>query len=91
MEAASYRTILAKYPQWKAEEWLFLSDNVREVRAALEAGMRAFAVVRPGNPPLAETGNPDGLEVIRSFEEVKVRRSGIQRGGETGGAYTVEA
>jgi len=46
---------------------------VREVRAALEAGMRACVVVRPGNPSLDSTGNPDGLDVIRSFEEVKIR------------------
>jgi enolase-phosphatase E1 len=81
-EAASYRTILAKYPQWKPEEWLFLSDNVREVRAALEAGMRACAAVRPGNPSLDSTGNPGGLDVIRSFEEVKVRPGAALPGGE---------
>jgi enolase-phosphatase E1 len=72
-EAASYRTIVAKYPQWKPEEWLFLSDNVKEVRAALEAGMRACVVRRPGNPPLAEMGGASELDVIDSFEQVKVR------------------
>jgi enolase-phosphatase E1 len=85
-EAASYRTIVAKYPQWKPEEWLFLSDNVKEVRAALEAGMRACVVRRPGNPPLAEMGGASGLYVIDSFEQVKVRPGGNIR-EEQEGAY----
>lgn len=89
-EAASYRTILAKYPAWKPEEWLFLSDNAREVRAALEAGMRACAVVRQGNPLLASTGNPDGLYVIHGFEELKVRPGGVQREAGMGGGGAAE-
>ncbi|TGZ77814.1 2,3-diketo-5-methylthio-1-phosphopentane phosphatase [Ascodesmis nigricans] len=36
------------------EEWVFYSDNVREVEAATEAGMRAVVVVRPGNRELSE-------------------------------------
>jgi enolase-phosphatase E1 len=76
-ESKSYRTIAARYPEWKAREWLFLSDNVREVRAALEAGMRACVVRRPGNPPLGEMGGADGLEVVDSFEEVKVRPGAV--------------
>jgi enolase-phosphatase E1 len=72
-EVASYRTIAAKFPRWRVEEWLFLSDNVKEVRAALEAGMRACVVQRPGNPPLAEMGDANELDVIDSFEQVKVR------------------
>jgi enolase-phosphatase E1 len=72
-EAASYRTIAAKYPRWRIEEWLFLSDNVKEVRAALEASMRACVVRRPGNPPLAEMGDASELDVIDNLELVKVR------------------
>lgn len=53
-EAASYARIAAAYPEVQsAEEWLFLSDNVKEVEAAQEAGMQSFVVQRPGNAELA--------------------------------------
>ena len=29
---------------------LFLSDNINEVNAAIEAGMKSYIVIRPGNP-----------------------------------------
>lgn len=51
------------------EQYLFLSDNVFEVRAALEAGMRACVVLREGNAPLGE-GDRLGLQVVEGFEEV---------------------
>lgn len=35
-------------------KWLFLSDNVKEVRAAREAGMQSYVVVREGNAVLTE-------------------------------------
>lgn len=50
-----------------------MSDNTSEVRAALDAGMRAFVVQRPGNPPLELMGNASGLHVVDSFEQVEVR------------------
>ena len=69
MEAASYEKIADKYPRYPRDEWLFLSDNVHEVEAAIGAGMQSFVVQRPGNPEL-----PDGTEkrftVIRSFDEL---------------------
>ncbi|KAG7799790.1 hypothetical protein KL929_000706 [Ogataea haglerorum] len=34
------------------DECLFLSDNPKEVAAALEAGMQSYLVVRPGNAPV---------------------------------------
>lgn len=64
---------MSKYPRWGPDEWLFLSDNVKEVKAAIEAGMRAYVVVREGNAPLDLVGEAKGLRVVRNFEEVKVR------------------
>ncbi|KAK3296025.1 HAD-like domain-containing protein [Chaetomium fimeti] len=69
MERASYERIAAKYPDVPVGEWLFLSDNVREVEAAREAGMRACVVQRPGNAALAEDVR-GRLEVVESFEQL---------------------
>jgi len=49
---------------------LFLSDNVKEVRAAIEAGMSSFVVDRPGNAPLTEEDRKE-LVVVTSLEEIK--------------------
>ncbi|RCI10947.1 hypothetical protein L249_5312 [Ophiocordyceps polyrhachis-furcata BCC 54312] len=51
-ETASYATILASSPNIAPARWLFLSDNIHEVRAALASGMRSLPVVRPGNTSL---------------------------------------
>jgi enolase-phosphatase E1 len=71
-EAESYRRIVASdenVEQVPAEEWLFLSDNVKEVEAAKEAGLQSFVVERPGNAPLSDEVR--GRErVIRSFDEL---------------------
>lgn len=58
MEVKSYETILAAEDSQTASEWLFLSDNIKEVEAARAAGMQSYAVVRPGNAPL-----PSDLEL----------------------------
>lgn len=68
-ERASYDRIAARYPEVPPAEWLFLSDNVREVEAAREAGMRACVVQRPGNAELAADVR-GRLEVVESFEEL---------------------
>lgn len=52
MDVASYATILSNYPDVSPERWLFLSDNLEEVDAAIQSGMRSFPVTRPGNAPL---------------------------------------
>lgn len=63
----SYQTIAEAHPEHPAGQWLFLSDNTKEVDAALAAGMQSAVVRRPGNPEL-----PDGvvgrLTVIDSFD-----------------------
>jgi enolase-phosphatase E1 len=53
-EMSSYKTIQSKHVDIAADptRWLFLSDNLKEVEAALESGMRSLPVVRPGNPLL---------------------------------------
>jgi enolase-phosphatase E1 len=51
-DVSSYRAIQSKYAQVDPARWLFFSDNLNEVTAALESGMRSLPVMRPGNPPL---------------------------------------
>ena len=51
-DVASYNAILSNYPDISPTRWLFLSDNLQEVQAAIQAGMRSFPVTRPGNAPL---------------------------------------
>jgi enolase-phosphatase E1 len=67
-EAASYKRIIGKYDH-KPSEWLFLSDNVKEVEAAKEAGMQSIVVQREGNNPLPE-GVEDKHRVISNFDEL---------------------
>lgn len=49
-EAESYRRIAAEL-DCEPHEVAFVSDVTAELRAAQEAGMQTFLVVRPGNPP----------------------------------------
>jgi enolase-phosphatase E1 len=64
--AESYRKI-AKELGRSAEEILFVSDAPKEVAAAIEAGFRAVLCVRDGEANVPE------FEVVRSFEEIRVR------------------
>lgn len=57
--------------QWKANEVLFLSDNVSEVKAAREAGMEVGLVERQGNVPLTEEDRTT-YPVLRSLDEVTI-------------------
>lgn len=68
-EPASYKKIVSSYPQHPSHEWLFLSDNVKEVEAAKQAGMQSFIVERPGNAELSEETRAQH-RVIKSFEEL---------------------
>ncbi|KAH8674088.1 2,3-diketo-5-methylthio-1-phosphopentane phosphatase [Xylariales sp. PMI_506] len=61
METASYETIASKHPEYAPGEFLFLSDNVKEVDAALKAGMQSVVLQRPGNAELA----PDVYERLK--------------------------
>ncbi|KAI0021998.1 HAD-like domain-containing protein [Xylariomycetidae sp. FL0641] len=66
-DTSSYETIAACHPEIPIKEWLFLSDNVKEVEAAVGAGMQSMIVQRPGNPdiPSDVVGR---FPVIETFE-----------------------
>ncbi|KAK3494547.1 enolase-phosphatase E1 [Neurospora hispaniola] len=68
-EKASYEKIAAKHQEYPIGEWLFLSDNVKEVEAAKQAGMQSYIVDRPGNAELPEEARKQH-RVIKSFEEI---------------------
>ena len=71
MEKSSYVKI-AQVLGCKAERVLFLSDNVKEVKAAREAGMRALLVDRPGNAPVSQEDRRE-LGAVESLQEVEIR------------------
>lgn len=62
-EAGSYAQI-AREMEVEPAETMFLSDAVRELDAAREAGCQTRLAVRPGNPPVAD---PRGHVAIESF------------------------
>ncbi|KAK5664141.1 hypothetical protein OQA88_356 [Cercophora sp. LCS_1] len=68
-ESSSYGKIASSHADHPAHEWLFLSDNVKEVEAAKQAGMQSFIVERPGNADLSEETRKQH-KVIKSFEEL---------------------
>lgn len=68
-EASSYQKIASKHEEHPVAEWLFLSDNVKEVEAAKQAGMQSFIVERPGNAELSDETRQQH-KVIRSFDEL---------------------
>ncbi|KAF8544136.1 acireductone synthase-like protein [Trichophaea hybrida] len=67
-DSASYASISEK-EGIKPSEWLFLSDNVKEVEAARQAGMDSIVLVRPGNLPLTEE-EKEKYRVTESFEDL---------------------
>lgn len=68
-ERSSYERIASKHCRFPPDQWLFLSDNVREVEAAKDAGMRSIVVQRPGNAALPEDVQTKH-RVIRDFGEL---------------------
>lgn len=69
-EVGSYLKIVGTRGE-EAGKWLFLSDNVGEVRAAKEAGLKSFVVVREGNKELSG-GEKEGQVLVGSFEEIEI-------------------
>lgn len=70
-DRASYEKIAkANRALGEVGDWLFLSDNVKEVRAAREAGMKSFVVVREGNAELS-TEDQEGQVLVESFGDVE--------------------
>jgi len=70
-EKSSYEKIVRTRTE-EGAKWLFLSDNVKEVRAARAAGMQAVVVVREGNPVL-EHEEREGQVIIHSFDEIQIK------------------
>ncbi|KAH9900634.1 enolase-phosphatase E1 [Xylariomycetidae sp. FL2044] len=66
-ETSSYETIAGKHSDVAAGEWLFFSDNVKEVDAAIAAGMQSMVVQRPGNAALPADVY-GRLQVIETFD-----------------------
>lgn len=64
-DSASYRSILHAIGNPPPPTVTFYSDSPAEVRAAIEAGMKATIVVRPGNGPLTDQDRQ--LGTITSF------------------------
>lgn len=70
-EVQSYLNILKSIgKQSDASSVLFLSDNVKEVEAALKANMQSMIVIRPGNQPLSEQDMNNKL--IHSLDELEL-------------------
>ncbi|KAJ3320782.1 hypothetical protein HDU76_000226 [Blyttiomyces sp. JEL0837] len=76
LEAKSY-TNIAESIAGPASSILFLSDNVKEIDAAIEAGFQTAVVFRDGNAPLdPEAKEIDGsLKVLRPSGQVPVIHS----------------
>lgn len=66
-ETSSYEIIASKHPEFPASQWLFLSDNVNEVDAALKVGMQSVVVQRSGNAELSRDVL-DRLRVVETFD-----------------------
>lgn len=57
--------------QTAPNDCLFLSDNVKEVDAAKEAGMESWVVERPGNAELSSKDREKN-KIIKTFDEVPI-------------------
>jgi enolase-phosphatase E1 len=70
-EAKSYQTIGEAHPEIPIEQWLFLSDIVKEVDAAIAAGMQSMVVHRTGNAELSGEVFKR-LQVIETFDSLQL-------------------
>ncbi|KAL6921342.1 hypothetical protein FSHL1_005312 [Fusarium sambucinum] len=76
-EVDSYSKIISHHPEHKdLDRWLFLSDNIDEVKAAVGAGMRSLPVVRPGNAPLPPN-EPLSKVAITEFKHSEAASLGV--------------
>ena len=57
--------------QLAPESVLFLSDNVKEVEAAIAAGMKSLVVDRPGNAPLSSE-DKGRFEIVDSLAKISL-------------------
>ncbi|KAM0200630.1 hypothetical protein ACHAPA_010166 [Fusarium lateritium] len=76
-EVDSYTKIISEHPEHRdLNRWLFLSDNIDEVKAAVGAGMRSLPVVRPGNA-LLPPDDPLSKLAITEFTHSEVASLGV--------------
>lgn len=69
-EKTSYENILGSIGYTHdPKKVLFLSDNVNEIKAATEAGLKAIIVSRPGNEPVSDK-DAETYGVITDFNDV---------------------
>ena len=66
--------------QWQASETLFLSDNIKEIDAAVEADLKAILVDRPGNAPVSEADR-ERMEIVQSLGEMTATPTNQQNSG----------
>jgi enolase-phosphatase E1 len=74
-ERTSYVRIAESFGGKSPEAILFISDVVRELDPAREAGMQTMLCVRPGNPPQPENSHA----TISTFDEIGARELGTGR------------
>ncbi|KAI5240775.1 2,3-diketo-5-methylthio-1-phosphopentane phosphatase [Aureobasidium subglaciale] len=74
-DASSYTKIAEELGK-SADSVLFFSDNVKEVKAAIEAGMQAVVVDRPGNAPLSDEDKTQ-YKVVTSLRDVSLSAAQI--------------
>lgn len=71
VSAMPRRMSMLTWRQFAAPEVLFFSDNVKEVQAALAAGMKSVVVDRPGNAPLSES-DKGKYKIIEALNEISL-------------------
>lgn len=69
-EITSYSKI-AESLEFAPEQVLFLSDNVKEVDAAIGAGMKSLLVDRPGNATVSDA-DKERLEIVTGLDQIKL-------------------
>ena len=67
-EKASYERI-AKIIKFNTSDILFITDNVKEARAAKDAEMQVILSVRPGNAPLTDDDKME-FKLIHTFNDI---------------------
>ncbi|QIX01804.1 hypothetical protein AMS68_007321 [Peltaster fructicola] len=69
-------TKIAKELNFSASDILFFSDNVKEVEAALAAGMKSVVVDRPGNAPLS-AADKEKFKVVHALHDISLSAARI--------------
>lgn len=72
VDKSSYEKIL-KAINHQPQEVLFLSDNVKEIKAAKEAGLKAYVADRPGNASLTEEDKKANV-VVDTFANIDLKK-----------------